>query len=265
MKNPLISIIIPAYNNATTIQVAINSILNQTYKNIEIIVVDDKSTDETREIIESIVQSNPGKVKIVDGFDDPYRFDKKLNRNINAGYSARNIGLSYAKGDIITFQDSDDASLLNRLEIQYELLDRYNAIHITTDCITFSEDLIGTHSDITNIEPKLNSIDIYDISQKNKGIIAKISPLLNRSIPFHYKRVRAINKLFFGGLEPYPGAGNSPMFRREVIEKVKFRKLTGRIWPSFMGRGADRDFNFQVAETFKNSYYFPIPLYLWRK
>ncbi len=55
------------------------------------------------------------------------------------------------------------------------------------------------------------------------------------------------------------------MFKREVMEKVQFRKLKDRVWPSFMGRGADRDFNFQVAETFKNSYYFPIALYLWRK
>ena len=65
-------------------------------------------------------------------------------------------------------------------------------------------------------------------------------------------------------MEDYPGTGNSPLFKREVIDKVIFRKLSERIWPSFMGRGADKDFNFQVAETFKNSYHFGIPLYLWR-
>ena len=111
----------------------------------------------------------------------------------------------------------------------------------------------------------LNPKEIYLISQKAKGIVAKISSSLNKLVPFHYKRLRLINKLFFGTLAPYPGAGNSPLFKREVIEKVKFRKLKERVWPSFMGRGADRDFNFQVAETFKNSYTFFIPLYLWRQ
>ena len=114
-------------------------------------------------------------------------------------------------------------------------------------------------------EPALRLNDIYKLSQKTKGLIAKMFPDLNVHIPFRFKRLRVINKFFFGSLAPYPGAGNSPLFKREVVDKVKFRKLSDRIWPSFMGRGADRDFNFQVAETFKNSYFFPIPLYLWRK
>jgi hypothetical protein len=78
------------------------------------------------------------------------------------------------------------------------------------------------------------------------------------------ERKRIINKLFWNNLDNYPGTGNSPLFTKKVITKVKFRKLKYRIWPSFMGRGADRDFNFEVAETFKNSYVFRIPAYMWR-
>jgi len=106
--------------------------------------------------------------------------------------------------------------------------------------------------------------ELYGLSQRSKGFVAKISKSFNAAIPFPWKRKRLINKLFFGSLENYPGAGNSPLFKREVIEKVQFRKLKDRIWPSFMGRGADKDFNFQVAETFKNSHVFFIPLYMWR-
>ena len=106
--------------------------------------------------------------------------------------------------------------------------------------------------------------ELYDMSQRSKGFIAKISTKTNRAIPFYIKRRKIINKFFFGSLENYLGAGNSPLFTREVIEKVKFRQLSERVWPSFMGRGADKDFNFQVAETFKNSYVFFIPLYMWR-
>ncbi len=102
------------------------------------------------------------------------------------------------------------------------------------------------------------------MSQRSKGFVAKISKKVNQKIPFHTKRKRIINKLFFGSLENYPGASNSPLFRREVIKEVRFRSLKNRVLPSFMGRGADKDFNFQVAETFKNSYIFFIPLYMWR-
>lgn len=260
-NQPLISVVIPAYNCERTIKIAINSILNQTYKNLEIIVVDDNSTDNTYKVVE---KSTDGRIKLLKSPIDSYRFDKKLNRNINAGYLARNTGFKYAQGEFITFQDADDASLLNRIEVQYKLLKRYNSTHVTLDWIQFDEKYINKKLDPLLYTEMLNSKELYKMSQRSKGLIAKISKTLNKIIPFHFKRKRGVNKLFFGSLENYPGIGNSPLFRQEVIKKVQFRKLKGRIWPSFMGRGADKDFNFQVAETFRNSHVFFIPLYMWR-
>lgn len=266
MNQPLISVIIPVYNCEKTVTTAIDSILNQTYKNIEIIVVNDASTDATKSIVENIALSNK-RVKLIDAPDDPDRFDIALNRNVNAGYSARNIGFEHAQGELITFQDADDASFLNRIEIQLGLLLKNNSSHLTLDWIQFDEKYIGKK---LNVEPFLKNMemlsahDLYLMSQRSKGLIARILPALNKMIPFHVKRKRVVHKLFFGSYENYPGAGNSPLFKREVIEKVKFRNLKDRTWPSFMGRGADKDFNFQVAETFKNSHVFLIPLYIWR-
>lgn len=265
MEKPLISVIIPAHNNGATIRTAIDSIRNQTYKNIEILVIDDTSTDDTAKIVRTLVGEDSRIVYYKLDSDDAERIDTSLNRNINAGYSARNFGSKKAHGKLITFQDGDDASLLNRIEVQYALLTKYHATHITTSWLPFSDNLLHTSGNDQMTEPELGPNALYKLSQKSKGLVAKISPSLNAFIPFHYKRLRIINKLFFGSLAPYPGAGNSPLFKREVIEKVRFRKLSDRIWPSFMGRGADRDFNFQVAETFKNSYVFNLPLYLWRK
>ncbi|MEK7609635.1 MAG: glycosyltransferase family 2 protein [Patescibacteria group bacterium] len=263
---PLISVIIPVYNCEKTVETAVGSILNQTYQNIEIIVVDDNSTDNTKNVVRKIAESNP-KVKLLDGENDPNRFDKKLNRNINAGYSARNVGFEHASGELITFQDADDASFLNRIEVQYELLTKYKSSHLTLDWVRFNERYLSKKLDIIkyskNVE-LIGPVDLYRMSQRSKGFIAKFSQNINRIIPFHLKRKRIINKLFFGSMENYPGAGNSPLFRREVIKKIKFRKLSERVWPSFMGRGADKDFNFQVAETFKNSYVCLVPLYMWR-
>jgi len=262
---PLISVIIPTHNNADTIRTAIESILRQTYSHIEVIVVDDNSTDNTRQVVTDMQKEDSRLQYYLLPSDDAERIDPILKRNTNAGYAARNFGFTKARGELITFQDGDDASILNRLEIQYSLLTEHNATHITTECSPFSEALVGTISTQNIVGTILGPEDIWKLSQKAKGLIAKISPHLNSTIHFHHKRLRLLNKLFFGNLAPYPGAGNSPMFKREVIEKVLFRKLADRVWPSFMGRGADRDFNFQVAETFKNSYYFPISLYLWRK
>jgi len=273
MNNPLISIIIPAYNCEKTITVAIKSMLDQTYRNIEVIVVNDGSSDKTADVVRNLMSSDT-RLSLVEGVNDPFRFDKKLNRNVNAGYSARNIGFANARGQLITFQDADDASLLNRLDVQYSLLEKYKAMHVTLDWFQFHEKYLGKQLDISKYNLKYDAgqtdqkmigpEELYAMSQRSKGFIAKISKVLNKTVPFHMKRLRIINKLFFGSLENYPGASNSPLFKREVIDRVQFRSLTNRVWPSFMGRGADKDFNFQVAETFKNSYMFHIPLYMWR-
>lgn len=265
IKNPLISVIIPTHNNGATIRVAIESIIRQTYTHLEVIVVDDNSTDNTRQVVEAMSKEDPRVAYYPLPNDDTERIDPILKRNTNAGYAARNFGFTKVRGELITFQDGDDASLLNRLEIQHDLLTKHSATHITTECVPFKEELVGTKAEYKIDAKILGPEEIYALSQKAKGLVAKISTRLNTAIHFHYKRFRVVNKMFFGNLNPYPGAGNSPMFKCEVMEKVKFRKLKNRAWPSFMGRGADRDFNFQVAETFKNSYYFPIALYLWRK
>ena len=175
MNKPLISVIIPAYNCEKTIETAIDSIINQTYKNLEIIVIDDNSSDGTREVVQGIMARANGKVKLMKTkMDDSSRFDAKLNRNINAGYSARNTGFKHAQGEYITFQDADDASLLNRIEVQYELLKKYNATHVTTDWIQFDEKYAGKKFDIDTFNKKykidfievFNSRTLYDEDNK---------------------------------------------------------------------------------------------------
>lgn len=265
---PLISVIIPAHNNGETIGEAIASMINQTWKELEIIVIDDNSTDNTKDVVLEYVKKDPRVAYYPLPFDDPHRVNKR-GRNINAGYMARNYGFERAKGSLITFQDADDASFLNRIEAQHELLVRHNATHVTLDWQTFNPKFVGKKFDIKRfMEENKNLVvrpnELVALAQETKGIFIKFFPEWSTRIEFEIKRMRVINKFFFGSLESYPGTGNSPLFTRDVIERVKFRKLADRVWPSFMGRGADRDFNFQVSETFKNSYVFFIPMYMWR-
>lgn len=98
-----VSVVIPTYNRAGTIKRSIMSVLKQTYKNIEVIVVDDCSTDNTDEIVRKIK-------------DDRVKY-YKLKKNSGACV-ARNFGIEHSHGDFIAFQDSDDEWYDNKLEIQ---------------------------------------------------------------------------------------------------------------------------------------------------
>lgn len=93
--NELISIVMPVYNSSQFLENSIESVLNQTYKNIELIVVDDKSTDNSLEIIENFAKKDK-RIKV-------------LKHNNNCGLAAtRNTGIENASGKYITFIDSDD-------------------------------------------------------------------------------------------------------------------------------------------------------------
>lgn len=100
---PLVSVVLPVYNRETTIRRALDSVLGQTYTNIEVIVVDDGSTDDTVEIIKNYKDE---RVHLI-----------CQSRNQGAN-SARNRGIEWAKGEYVAFQDSDDEWLKDKLEKQ---------------------------------------------------------------------------------------------------------------------------------------------------
>jgi len=105
-KQSLVSVIIPTYNREKCIRRAIESVLDQTYQNVELIVVDDGSTDNTKEILEPFIKS--GKIKY---FYQPNR----------GPATARNLGIKNSKGEFIALLDSDDEWLPEKLEKQIGL------------------------------------------------------------------------------------------------------------------------------------------------
>jgi len=110
-----ISVIVSNYNYAPYVSEAIESVLRQTYQNYEIIIVDDGSTDNSREIITSYVDKYPGKIIPV------------FKENGGQG-SAFNYGFSLATGDIIAFLDADDYWYENKLEMITHYHKVYNGI-----------------------------------------------------------------------------------------------------------------------------------------
>ncbi|AOC95292.1 UDP-Glc:alpha-D-GlcNAc-diphosphoundecaprenol beta-1,3-glucosyltransferase WfgD [Flavobacterium anhuiense] len=111
-NNNLVSVIIPAYNAANTIIRALDSVYNQTYKNIELIVVNDGSKDDTLKILKKYKESKLESTISFLIIDKP-----------NGGVSsARNSGLKSVNGDFIAFLDSDDEWFPEKLHIQVKLL-----------------------------------------------------------------------------------------------------------------------------------------------
>jgi glycosyltransferase involved in cell wall biosynthesis len=116
-ESPLISVLLSVYNDDKNIKMSIESILSQSYKNIEVLVIDDCSKDKTYEILQGIKDS---RVKI-------YR--NKDNQGLT---KSLNILIKESRGQILARQDSDDISLPTRLEIQFKNLYKYQLDACTT-------------------------------------------------------------------------------------------------------------------------------------
>jgi glycosyltransferase involved in cell wall biosynthesis len=121
--NMKVSVIIPVYNSEKHIREALDSVLNQTYKNIEIIVVDDGSSDHTPEVIRT-----------------HYPMIRYMGQKNGGAAKARNLGIREASGEWIAFLDSDDIWLPTKVEQQVEYFKNHPDVgFIFTDHINFHE------------------------------------------------------------------------------------------------------------------------------
>ncbi len=266
-EQELISVVIPVWNEKDRIARAIESMQNQTWRNLEIIVVDDGSTDGTQEIVKGIAKQD----QRVSFYDNPHKVPRTNWRgyDINAGYAARNYGFSIAEGQWITTQDADDASLLNRIEVQYQLAKKYNATMVTVSYQRLRPEILDKKLDIGRIFKEkgeehvvIRPETIVTFTKKQRGILM-IEPL-HRFIPFPIKWFPYTRKLFYRHTDPFLGADNCMMFNRKVIDAgVYFRTRNQRTWGTPNGRGTGRDFAYNVSMKFKNSWSFRLPLYLW--
>ena len=114
-NNPLVSILIPLYNSEKYISETIESCLNQTYKNVEIIIVDDGSTDNS--------------LKIAKTFETKYNNIFVFTQKNKGAPAARNKAFEYSKGEYIQYLDADDLLSKNKIEKQLKILKK-NDINI---------------------------------------------------------------------------------------------------------------------------------------
>jgi glycosyltransferase involved in cell wall biosynthesis len=136
----LVSVIIPTYNRSKTIARAVNSVLAQTWKEIEVIVVDDGSTDQTKDVLSQ--------------YGDKIRVIRQQNGGPSA---ARNTGINASKGDIISFLDSDDEWLPSKTERQVRLFQGPQSVKVV-GCVCNARMLYSTGAktsfQIAGLHPK---------------------------------------------------------------------------------------------------------------
>jgi glycosyltransferase involved in cell wall biosynthesis len=127
-SSPLVSVVVPAYNSARYVARALQSILGQTYAPLEIIVVDDGSTDDTAGVLA------------------PYRDRIRYFRQANRGPSAaRNTGIRHARGELIAFLDADDWWLPEKLERQVPLLRERPKVGVVHSGFEYYDEATGRH------------------------------------------------------------------------------------------------------------------------
>lgn len=148
-NDPLISVVVTTYNRRELLKETIDSILNQTYKNIEVIIIDNFSEDGTREYIEEL---NDSRITYF--------------RNANNGIIAvnRNFGIQKAKGTFIAFCDDDDIWLPRKLELQLDFIQK-NKLGLT---FGFAE-ILGSIDTPSLLYPPKESLAIEDFASLLPG------------------------------------------------------------------------------------------------
>lgn len=210
MVGPLISVVVPTYNHSNYIQNAIQSVLDQTYSNIELIIVNDGSTDKTSEILTT--------------------FENNLTIQIihqkNLGLStARNTGIKRAQGDYIALLDADDLMEPNRLELQYTEMQANPTIEVLyTSVLLINENQVPIK---TLRREKIDPTDFLTI-EFFRNQIPSPSTIMARRSAFE-KEIFASNYTLSEDLEWTIRAAHSLTFSYLDIPLTKYRRHSGNI------------------------------------
>ncbi|GHT18139.1 glycosyl transferase family 2 [Bacteroidia bacterium] len=170
----LISIIIPVYNVEKYLRACLDSVVNQTYTNLEILLIDDGSTDRSFEICNEYAV-NDSRVKI-------------FHQENKGAYESRNVGLRVAQGNYISFVDSDDIISIRMYEILHSIIVKYNADISTCFSTPNVKKLYNGNKKITDLKIKIISDPLlYYLTKDGNALWKKL-----------YKRKILQNEIFEG-------------------------------------------------------------------
>lgn len=115
VNKPLVSVVIPLFNKENYVEATLQSVVNQTYSEIELVVIDDSSTDQSYQVVQKYLRSHSGRFRNV-----------TINTRANTGQAgARNEGILQSKGEFVAFLDADDVWHPEKIDMQV----RYLTVH----------------------------------------------------------------------------------------------------------------------------------------
>ena len=224
MPKLMVSVIIPAYNAERYIDDCINSVIKQTYDNIEIIIVDDGSHDSTPRILDEYAEK----------YTNVRVFHKK-----NEGVSvARNYGIECAKGDYITFVDADDVVSSSFISEAVEVLSHFQADIVLGNTVYWKEN----HKLVDETEQQNNPL-------KRATLITDISVIKKKVLGNGREKGNPLNGVFTSG--PV-----CKLFRAAII--------AGHRFPVELSIGEDTVFNLEVLSDAHIFAYAPCDWYYYR-
>jgi teichuronic acid biosynthesis glycosyltransferase TuaG len=153
----LVSVVIPNFNGARYIEATIKSVLNQTYYNLEIIIIDNNSTDNSVDLIKNIILTD-SRIKLI-----------PLECNSGGPAVPRNVGIKASTGAYIAFVDSDDIWHSQKISIQVDIMKRYGVSFIACEKIDFFNEFEVSKCRNQSIEsnPTLVKISFDELLKKN--------------------------------------------------------------------------------------------------
>lgn len=223
---PLISVIVPIYNVEKYVGECVDSIINQTYKNLEIILVNDGSTDSSGKICDCYVEKD-SRIKVI--------------HRENGGLSeARNSGLDIAKGEYLTFVDSDDVIVSDCIEMLYNLLINKGA-DVSTGALTpfYDGEKLPTEVPLSAVKVFDNGVDAVKSMLFQRGYInnSPCSKLFKASL---FKKYRYPKGLLYEDLATIPYVClNAKKIATTTTPMYFYRKRSASILGDFSLRRCD--------------------------
>lgn len=167
VENPLISIVIPIFNTEEYLEESLDSVVNQTLTDLEIICINDNSTDDSLKLLKEYAKKDKRIIIIIN--------NERLGPSV-----CRNIGLENVSGEYIVFHDSDDFIELDAYEKLYNFSNKFNPDFVVFDALRFNDECVIWESILHDISisgeifPKTNILEcnelIYDTTSWNKFI-----------------------------------------------------------------------------------------------
>ena len=166
-NTPVVSVVMPAYNAATYLPNTVQSVLEQSFKDLELLIVDDASSDHTFEVVEKL-SATDSRITYI-----------KLDENQGVA-NARNVGVQHSRGEYVAFLDSDDIWLPDKLKIQLTFMQQHQV-----DFSYCSYEVVDDHG--TKIgERKISEtkLDYHEMLKGNR--IGLLTVMLSRKIAQKY-------------------------------------------------------------------------------